>query len=329
MKNLEPNQPSRILIVEDEPVIATALKQRLVALGYEVCGMALAGEEAIELAGRTSPDLVLMDIRLEGDMEGTDAAASIRSSFKVPIVFVTAHADEEILQKAKQSDPFGYLVKPYSRRELRTTIEVALYKARAEKMIVRAKEEWENTFDAVPDLILLLDTDYRILRANKAAVSRLGMTSEEMVGRKCFECFHAEKAPPEHCPHARLLSDGKPHFGEITENRLGAVFEVGVWPLRDAEGRTWGAVDVARDITERKHAEAERERLILELQQALAEVKTLSGLLPICASCKKIRDDQGYWQQIEAYISDHSHAEFTHSICPDCAKKLYPGFYEK
>ena len=83
-------------------------------------------------------------------------------------------------------------------------------------------------------------------------------------------------------------------------------------------------VCTAIDITELKQIENERERLIEELQKALAEVKQLSGLLPICASCKMIRDDKGYWNQIEEYILDHSEAEFSHSICPDCMKKLYP-----
>jgi len=82
------------------------------------------------------------------------------------------------------------------------------------------------------------------------------------------------------------------------------------------------------DITERKMGEMERERLIHELQEALAKVKKLSGFLPICASCKKIRNDQGYWTQIEAYIRDHSEAEFSHGICPECARKLYPEFYD-
>ncbi len=80
---------------------------------------------------------------------------------------------------------------------------------------------------------------------------------------------------------------------------------------------------------ERKRNEEEREKLILELREALARVKTLSGFLPICASCKKIRDDQGYWRQIEAYIRDHSEAEFSHCICPDCARKLYPELEEE
>ena len=77
------------------------------------------------------------------------------------------------------------------------------------------------------------------------------------------------------------------------------------------------------DITKRKRAEEERERLILDLRDALAKIKTLSGLIPICSWCKKIRDDSGYWQQIEGYLHDHSDAEFTHGICPDCIKKAY------
>lgn len=84
---------------------------------------------------------------------------------------------------------------------------------------------------------------------------------------------------------------------------------------------------IVRDITDRKQAEKEREQLILELQDALAQVKTLSGLLPICSSCKKIRDDEGYWNQIEAYIQEHSEAVFSHGLCPECAKKLYPDIF--
>ncbi len=84
----------------------------------------------------------------------------------------------------------------------------------------------------------------------------------------------------------------------------------------------------ARDITRRIELEQERERLIAELQEALASIKTLKGMLPICSSCKKVRDDNGYWNQIEAYVSEHTEAEFTHGICPECAKKLYPKHYK-
>jgi PAS domain S-box-containing protein len=100
-------------------------------------------------------------------------------------------------------------------------------------------------------------------------------------------------------------------------------------PVYDSSGREHGRRASNRDITESKNAEKEREHLISELQKALSDIKKLSGLLPICASCKKIRDDKGYWNQIESYISEHSEAEFSHGICPECAKKLYPDFYKK
>ena len=89
-----------------------------------------------------------------------------------------------------------------------------------------------------------------------------------------------------------------------------------------------GILVASRDITERKQAEKERERLIAELREALAKVKTLSGLIPICAGCKKIRDDKGYWSQVDSYIARHTDAKFTHGYCPDCIKKYYPGFEE-
>jgi len=100
-------------------------------------------------------------------------------------------------------------------------------------------------------------------------------------------------------------------------------------PRFGEHGEYKGAFGIFRDITERKQAEEERERLIQELEDALTKVKTLSGLIPICSSCKKIRDDKGYWNQIEAYIKEHSDADFSHGFCPECMKKLYPEFTKK
>lgn len=100
-------------------------------------------------------------------------------------------------------------------------------------------------------------------------------------------------------------------------------------PIIDDTGNLEGFRGVAKDITEKKQAEEERERLIVELEEALSKIKTLKGLIPICASCKKIRDDKGFWNKLEAYIETHSEAEFSHGICPDCLDKLYPDFIKK
>ena len=195
---------AQVLVVEDASIIAKDIQDILRRLGYAVPVVVSSGEKAIQKAAEMHPDLVLMDIMLKGDMDGVEAAQQIRDRFHIPVVYLTAYADEDTLQRAKIAEPFGYILKPFEERELHAAIEMALYKHKAEE---------------------------------------------------------------------------------------------------------------------------EREQLIHELQAALAEIKTLRGILPICSSCKKIRDDEGYWHQVEVYIRDHSEAEFSHGLCPECAKKLYPELF--
>jgi CheY-like chemotaxis protein len=188
----------KILIVEDEGIVSLHIKQALEGLGYVVAGIVNSGDDAIIKATEIRPDLVLMDIVLKSAVDGIEAAEKIRAIVNIPVIYLTAHADESTLQRAKVTEPFGYIVKPFKGRDLHIAIEFALYKSKME-----------------------------------------------------FEKTH----------------------------------------------------------------------LLLKLQDALAKIKTLSGLLPICSSCKKVRDDKGYWNQIELYLRKHSDVEFTHSLCPVCAKK--------
>ena len=197
---------ARILLVEDEPITAMDAQRRLLRLGYEVAGRCDAGMDAISKAKELQPDVILMDINLRDDMDGITAAEIINKDKKTPIIFVTASSDDQTLERAKITEPFGYLLKPIKERELQITIEVALYRHRME---------------------------------------------------------------------------------------------------------------------------LERERLARELQESNARVKTLSGLLPICAGCKQIRDDKGYWSQVEVYIRDHSEANFTHSLCPKCAEESLKEFLKQ
>ena len=126
---------------------------------------------------------------------------------------------------------------------------------RGEAEIIRVKEEWERTFDAVPDLIALIDVNHRIIRANRAMAERMGSTPEQVVGQPCYEAMHGLSAPADFCPHSKLLASGKEQRAEIVEERLHGTFDVSVTPLRDATGHLVGSVHVARDITERKQAE--------------------------------------------------------------------------
>jgi CheY-like chemotaxis protein len=119
---------ARILIVEDDRITAEDIRLSLGSLGYSVTGMASSGEEAIKKAEELHPDLVLMDIVLRGDMDGIEAAGRIRARFNIPVVYLTAYADDETLERAKLTQPFGYILKPFDDRELRSNIEMALYR---------------------------------------------------------------------------------------------------------------------------------------------------------------------------------------------------------
>ena len=123
---------SKVLVVEDEGIVARDIAQQIAGLGYHPVGITAHGEQAVELVAQLKPDLVLMDIQLAGAMDGVTAAHAIRSRFSVPVVFLTAFAADDVLERAKLTEPFGYILKPFSERELRTTLAMALYKHQAE-----------------------------------------------------------------------------------------------------------------------------------------------------------------------------------------------------
>jgi PAS domain S-box-containing protein len=154
---------------------------------------------------------------------------------------------------------------------------IALSNSRTQEALIRAKDEWERTFDAVPDLVAILDGRHHVVRVNRAMANRLGVRPEDAVGLPCYRCVHGAKDPPPFCPHSQLLADGKEHTAEVHEPRLGGYFMVSVSPLRDAEGRVIGSVHVAHDITERKLAEEKirkaRDDLEVRVQVRTAELE--------------------------------------------------------
>jgi len=123
---------AKILVVEDEKILAMGLKRKLEIMGYTVTGTASSGQEAVEMAGDGQPDLILMDIVLKGDMDGIDAAQQIISLYNIPVIYITAYADEKILERAMVTEPYGYLIKPFKETELKANIKMALYKHKAE-----------------------------------------------------------------------------------------------------------------------------------------------------------------------------------------------------
>jgi len=204
----------------------------------------------------------------------------------------------------------------------------------AEEELARASHRNELILNSTGEGIYGLDLDGRITFVNPAAARMTRWKVEQLIGRDQHDTLHhawADGAPSPRgeCPICALVTKGTGQRvgSEVFCRRDGTRFPVEyiVTPIRE-RGKRIGAVVAFADVTKRRRAEREREELVAKLQAALAKVKTLGGLLPICASCKKIRNDRGYWEQIETYVRDHSDAEFSHGICPDCMRQLYPGF---
>jgi PAS domain S-box-containing protein len=198
----------------------------------------------------------------------------------------------------------------------------------------QAEEKLRQLSTAVeqsPASIVITNPAGNIEYVNPKFVQVTGYTSAEALGKNPRILKSGEKSPEAYRELWETISAGKEWNGEFhNKTKNGELYwEIAsISPIRDPAGRVTHYVAVKEDITARKQTEAERDKLIQDLQEALANIKSLSGLLPICASCKKIRDDQGYWSQVESYIQKHSDATFTHGICPDCIKKLYPDLAE-
>lgn len=207
-----------------------------------------------------------------------------------------------------------------------------------EAALKRSYEFTKTVIDSMKDAISVINIDdFKIVSVNKTFLKQYAIKREEdVIGETCYKVTHKSHticAPPDDiCPLQDAVEKGEHrlaehvHYGEQGEKLY---VEVSATPIRDQNGKVIQVVHITRDITARRKAEEEREKLIHALQKALGDIKTLTGLLPICANCKKIRDDKGYWNQIEDYISEHSAAEFSHGLCPQCAEKLYPKYVKK
>lgn len=201
----------------------------------------------------------------------------------------------------------------------------AAERRQAQGSLRESEERLKTVLNTIQAGIVVIDPETHIIvGVNSAAGKMIGAPRQQILGSVC----HKYICPAEEgrCPVTDFGQDFDTAEGVLlmaTGKSVPVLKTVGSVILAGREH----LLESFLDITERKEAEEEREKLIEELQDALAKVKTLSGLLPICVSCKKIRDDKGYWNQIEIYVREHSEAEFSHSTCPECVKKLYPELY--
>lgn len=191
MFNIRHSQSPKILIVEDEHIVAMDIARNLKSIGYEIAGIATDSENALRLTSQENPDLILMDIKINGNMDGIQTVKKIQLKHNIPIIYLSAHSDERTLERAKLTEPHGFLIKPFERKELRTTVETALYKYRTEEQLRSSEAELKALFSAMNDIILVFDNDGRIVKTNTETFSK---SRQSLIGKNLFQIFPQKEA---------------------------------------------------------------------------------------------------------------------------------------
>jgi PAS domain S-box-containing protein len=278
---------TKILVVEDERVSAEDIKMSLQRLGYSVSGIAVSGEEAVKNAEEKQPDLVLMDIVLKGKMDGIEAASEIRSRLDIPVVYLTAHADKKTLARAKITEPFGYILKPFDDKDLQTNIEMALYKHKMGKMLKESEERYRSVVENAHDAIYIIAQD-TLQYANPGFEKLTGWKKKELCSKK-FNFWNI--ILPEEIKNIKESKKGKKRGIEVP---LGREFRIiskdGTERIVEANTAKIGKageakeVGILRDITGRKKAEEELKKSFERLQ------KSFEGTINALVSALEKRD---------------------------------------
>ena len=251
---------SRILIVEDQLIVAEDLARLLEESGHEVIGIAETGEEAVKTALETSPDLVLLDIRLRGAIDGIEAAQAIRTHVDPAIVYVTAHSATSLFERARQTEPDGYLFKPISPVELTRTVEIVLFKHAMEKRLRESEGKYRELVETISDGIVKTDTIGTVNFANPAYCRMLGFTMEEIIGTSILAFQVSESQREEMRAYLEYIASQQPPpvtwSGTHRTKDGGLIAVESDWNYRrDEQGHVTGFIAVVKDVTERKKAE--------------------------------------------------------------------------
>lgn len=256
-------EKKKIFVVEDESIVSLEIQSRIKHLGYIVTGTASSGDEAIRKVMDLKPDLILMDIRIKGEIDGIETAAEIKKIYDVPIIFLTAYADPVTIQRAKITDPFGYIIKPFEERELHISIEIALYKDHTQKLI-REKDKWLTAIlRSVGDAVIATDTQGKIKFINHVAERLTGYTKEEAINKDLPSIFRIRsEVTKEFTLNAvqKVMQTGEiVGLANHTElvSRNGNVYPIADSgaPIRDENGNITGVVVVFQDLSYFKQTE--------------------------------------------------------------------------
>ena len=321
-----------LLIVDDSEDDALLISRALEKGEFKLTSQRVENSASLSAALDAGTwDLIISDYSMPA-FSGAEALEICRKkAFDAPFIIVSGRIGEEVAVEMMKAGASDYVMKddlprlvPAITRELR-----AAHDRKVRRQAQLAMAHLASIVETCDDAIISQTLGGTVLSWNSGAEQMFGYSAREMVGESIEILVPADQHYE--ISDIRDVIERGHRVERIETNRLrrdGREIDVSITvsPIKNTDGNIQGASIVLRDITERKRQEKERLRLIEELKEALKRVKTLNGLLPICASCKKIRNDGGYWEQVETYIRSRSNAEFTHGICPDCVRLLYPQY---
>lgn len=324
-------RPIRILIVEDESIVALDIQDRLLELGYDVIGMVDRGDKALALVDSAQPDLVLMDIRLKGEMDGITAAQEIRQRWRIPVIYLTAFSEDNILRRAKLTEPFGYIIKPFEDREIQAAIEVALYKHQAEQRLRESERRYATTLKSIGDGVIATDSGGGITFMNPVAERLTGWALDEARGRPLTEVFQIageQNREAMENPVARVLREGRvvglsDRAIMISRDGREVPIQDCAAPILDDVGSLTGTVLVFQDVTERRLKEAalreseERLRLaLLAANQGWYDLNVQTGEAVVSPEyALMLGYDPDSFRETHAAWCDRLHPEDREEVC--------------
>lgn len=257
--------PKQIVIVEDEVIISEDMKNRLNRMGYNVAGIFVKGDEAIEFIEKSIPDLILMDIQIKGDIDGIETAEIIKRKYDIPIIFLTSYADEKTIERAKLTEPSGYVVKPYDDVDIYTSVQIALHKYEVEKKVKENERWFATTLKSIGDAVIATDEEGKIKFMNTVAEQWTGWKESEAANKKVSSVLNIvseENLGFQEFPVEMVIKTGKPviienHHILISRKGERRFIKDNASPIYDDNKKLIGVVLICQDITRRELAEKE------------------------------------------------------------------------
>lgn len=320
-----------VLVVEDESIVAEDLKVHLHDMGYHVPAMEFEGERAVKAALEHNPDVILMDIRLGGRIDGIEAAHRIRKQSRIPVIFLTSYPDRDIVRRASFAGPAGYLLKPVNYEGLDAAIQLALSTRRIPLPDVAETGEQQHNPLPVGEHVIVISADYRLEMLNRRALGHTGGRSRGDTPPFCYRKLHGLNEPcHEHgiiCPIRELTKSGRPLtivHEHLTRGGVRSLIEITAAPMWAPDGTIRGGTFVSRKLPIRDRY-GRGKRSSRDYHGADSCTGPTEASISLCSSCSSVLGRKGNWLRMEEYLSEHSGTHCTPRLCPTCSSRFRPG----